>query len=210
MLFISSIGASPRGLMVLVHFRGVPPGIGWFLMKLRFCLCCASLALAMAAAANGDIVLRYDIAKPTVAIGESTKISLFADITGGDSLVHWGGDFAWGTSGIVTPPSSFALGSLWTAALSSDTDLLSGYSATPVTGTALLCSFDVTGLKVGQTSLGFTQTPGDMLELFINGANCPVTPTVTPGQVSVVPEPTSTTLALLGLGLTGLVRRRLR
>ncbi|MBM4095117.1 MAG: PEP-CTERM sorting domain-containing protein [Planctomycetes bacterium] len=191
--------------------------------KTRVLLLAVVAGLMACSAASADIAVYWDPAAClTLFPGGEGELSLYANVPTQEAIVGWGLDLYYNEA--VTTVVDIVYGPLWSEVGHDPTaqDVLDGvdYNMAAITvapppgtvgvsGVVLLATLTFQGLTPGLTSLVLgAHNPPDLNEGFADdpppGGFVPWTQTE--GCIIVIPEPG--TLALLGLGILGLIRRR--
>jgi len=158
------------------------------------------------------VVTRFDPPSQTVVLGTNFTVNIVADID--MPVVGWGLDVVPAIPGFVSLTTTPAIGTDWLSAFAPDGDGLAGLASPlpptngSVSGTGIvLATLSFSADAIGATSLVASITPGDQTEGFALDPTGFATVTFQPGQVTVVPEP-STTAFLLIAGVLALHRRK--
>lgn len=161
-----------------------------------------------------DVIVRFDPPTESVTIGSVFTLDIVADIPA--PVVAWGLDLTiddpfvlstWPVNPLLPPP---VIGSPWVdPGYSPDGDRLNGLAfPDPVSGMdTLLATVTFSADALGETDLFLSFTEGDLTEGFGLDGGGFAEVAFEPGHVTVIPEPTSFGLLLMGLGVT-LVRAR--
>lgn len=153
-----------------------------------------------------DVVVRFDPRLQTVELGDIFTVDIVADI--GVPILGWGLDLLIESAGIVSLDSPPAIGPDWLSVFAADGDGLAGLAfPDPVVGNDIvLGSLTFAADAIGQADLSLATTAGDLTEGFALDSEGFAELLFESGNVTVVPEPA--TLALCLLGGLGLMRRR--
>ena len=175
-------------------------------MRARRRVTCLLVLLAVASAAQGAVVVRFEPPDSTVQPNEQFSITIVADV--GEPVVGWGLDLAFDNA-VLDQVGQPALADPWFSIFSPDGDGLAGLArAGSISGMAIpLAAVTFTARAPGQADLILSITPGDETEGFALFPTGSASTTFIHGRVTVVPEPS--VCVFLALGFVGLLQRRL-
>lgn len=170
--------------------------------------------IAMAAQAEASLVnIRIMPAVQVVPLGSPVNVTIVADIEA--PVVGWGLDVSASTPGIISQSSPPVIGASWLSTFAPDGDGLAGIASpfAPTNGSVsgngvLLATMSFTADAVGNTSLVPGVTAGDLNEGFALDPTGFADLVFHSASITVVPEPASLSLVLVGA--TGTIRRRRR
>jgi hypothetical protein len=170
--------------------------------------CTRLLALTIAAAspASALTIVHLEPAASVVTVGDTVTVAVVADFT--EPIVAFGLDLDI-TPALLGADSSPVVGAAWIGVAAPDGDGLAGLTSTSgIVGTGvLLATVELTALGAGTAVLVGSITPGDLTEGF--GLSTPGSfdgVQFEPGEITVVPEPS--TIMLVGTALLSLGRAR--
>lgn len=158
------------------------------------------------------VVTRFDPPSQTVVLGDTFTVNIVADID--MPVVGWGLDFVPLPPGVISLIGPPAIGADWLSAFAPDGDGLAGLASPlpPIDGSVsgigiVLATLSFSADAIGTTNVVASITPGDLTEGFALDPTGFATVTFQPGLVTVIPEPSSMLLLMLG-GVMLLYRRR--
>ena len=160
-----------------------------------------ALLLAASPARAADVVVRMMPSDSTVNVGQVFTIDIVADLS--VPVLGWGLDFSIDDPSIVSMDGSPQLASPpWAGVLAPDGDglvALTDPAGSSIRGLAIpLASITLVARRVGETDLRLTVTAGDLTEGFAMDPTGFATVSFEPAHITVVPEPCSWALLLLG------------
>ena len=164
-----------------------------------------------------DVCLRFDPSINEVVVGETFEVDIVADIV--TPVVGWGLDLTIDAPGIISLVGDPAIPNPpWAATIAPDGDKLAALAkpSKPTNGSVsgigiVLATLTFSADALGQTDLILGITPGDLTEGFALDPTGFATITFEPGNVSVIPEPTTLLLLLSVLSyVLGSARSRRR
>lgn len=168
--------------------------------------CWTSIAVA-------DITVRFETPNVTVGLGQSFDLNILADIPDTEPVIGWGLDLIIDNDLIASRDPGQTIGSDWISAAALDGDGLAGlapfgFPPVSITGdSVLLATVTLTATGIGQTDLLLATTIGDLSEGFALDFAGFAAVNFEAGQFTVIPEPATNTLAVLGFVLACLQRR---
>lgn len=171
---------------------------------------CVVVLLAGVRADGALVVVRFEPTAQTVNLGDTFSVDIVADID--TPVVGWGLDQAVVNPGMLSISAPFTIGPSWLPATAADGDGLAGLASPlpPVNGSVMglgvvLATLSFSADAVGSTALLTSVTPNDLTEGFALDPTGFANVTFEPGQITVIPEPSSLMLFIIGCVL---IRRR--
>ena len=168
-----------------------------------------AMLLTTSPARAADVVVRLMPSDSTVNVGQVFTIDIVADLS--VPVLGWGLDFSIDDPSVVSMDGSPTVASPpWAGVLAPDGDglvALTDPAGSSISGVAIpLASITLRARRVGETDLRLAVTAGDLTEGFALDPTGFATVSFEPAHITVVPEPCSWALLLLG-GLAVRARR---